>query len=307
MIVIASTRSDVERILIQVFQKYAPQIAITTPDQPEAKQAHTAACWFPDLAQLKQLPQLDLLHSIAAGVEHLDLSHAQKQYRVCRVLDATHQQGMSDYVLWGILYFQRHFDRYIAQAQQKIWQQQRQRSRQDLCVGVMGLGHMGAFVAQALAELGYRVVGWSNSAKQLKNVVSFSGLAERGEFLAQCDVLVNLLPLTPATQGIVNAELLAQLKSGAALIHCGRGQHLVQEALLAALDAGQLSGAILDVFEQEPLAQDHPYWQHAKILVTPHIASHAPLSAVVQQIVENDLRLKQGQALLYEVDINRGY
>lgn len=307
MIVIASTRPEVERILMQVFQKHAPHIAITTPNQPEAKQARTAACWFPDLAQLQHLPQLNLLHSIAAGVEHLDLAHAPQQYRVCRVLDATHQQGMLDYVLWGILYFQRHFDRYIAQAQQQIWQQQRQRSRQDLCVGVMGLGHMGAFVAQALAELGYRVVGWSNSAKQLNHVTSFSGLAQQGQFLAQCDVLVNLLPLTPATQGIVNAELLAQLKSGAALIHCGRGQHLVQEALLAALDTGQLSGAILDVFEQEPLLKDHPYWQHPKILVTPHIASHAPLSAVVQQIVDNDLRLQQGQNLLHEVDLTRGY
>lgn len=307
MIVIASSRPEVEKILIQVFKKYAPEMPITTPNTPQALQARTAACWFPDLSQLQQLPQLQLLHSIAAGVEHLDLAHLDHQYRVCRVLDQVHQQGMLDYVLWGVLYFQRAFDRYFTQAKQQIWQQQRQRSRQDICIGVMGLGHMGAFVAQALADLGYQVRGWSNSAKQLLNVDSFVGVKQQKAFLADCDILINLLPLTDATLAIFDQRLFQQLKKGAALIHCGRGQHLVEQDLLAALDTGQLSGAILDVFDQEPLAKSHPYWQHPHIVVTPHIASHAPMSAVVKQIIENNLRLQHGHALEHEVDLSRGY
>ena len=307
MIVIASSRPEVEQILIQVFQKYAPDVPVTTPNTPEALQASTAACWFPDLVQLQHLPHLKLLHSIAAGVEHLDLAKLADQYRVCRVLDPTHQQGMLDYVLLGVLYFQRSFDAYFAQAQQQVWRQQRQRSRQEICVGVMGLGHMGAFVAEGLAHLGYQVCGWSNSSKQLKSVDSFVGLAQRDAFLSQCDILINLLPLTQTTHGILNQALFAQLKKGAALIHCGRGQHLVEQDLLLALNDGQLSGAILDVFEQEPLEPAHPYWQHSKIIVTPHVASHAPMSAVVAQIIANDLSLKNGQALTHEVDIGRGY
>ncbi len=307
MILIASSRPEVEKILIKVFEKYAPEIPITTPNTPQALQARTAACWFPDLAQLKQLPQLQLLHSIAAGVEHLDLAQLHAPYRVCRVLDQVHQQGMLDYLLWGVLYFQRAFNHYFDQAQQRIWQQHRQRSRQELCIGVMGLGHMGAFVAQALADLGYQVRGWSNSTKQLLNVQSFVGRNQQAKFLADCDILINLLPLTDATYALFDQQLFQQLKKGAAFIHCGRGQHLVEQDLLTALDTGQLSCAILDVFEHEPLAPTHPYWQHPKIVVTPHIASHAPMSAVVKQIIDNDFRLQSGQDLRHEVDLTRGY
>ncbi len=307
MIVIASSQPEVEKILIKVFQNYAPEIAITTPGTPESHQAYTAACWFPAQDQLDQLPNLKLLHSIAAGVEHLSLAQLAPHYRVCRVLDQVHQHGMLDYVLWGVLYFQRSFDRYLAQAQQQIWQQLRQRERQELCIGVMGLGHMGAFVAQGLANLGYQVRGWSSSPKNILNVESFAGLEEQAEFLSACDILINLLPLTAATQAMLNHQLFQQLKKGAALIHCGRGQHLVEDELLAALESGQLCGAILDVFEHEPLAPQHPYWQHEKIFITPHIASHAPMSAVVEQIIANDLRLQRGQTLLHEVNIVRGY
>lgn len=307
MIVINSSRPEVEQILFKAFQKYAPDCAVTRADAPEAAQATTAACWFPDLAQLHRLPNLQLIHSIAAGVEHLDLANLKRNYRVCRVLDTVHQQGMLDYVLWGVLYVQRYFDRYLAQAKQQLWQQHKQRSRQDICIGIMGLGHMGAFVAQELAKLGYRVQGWSHSAKQLTNVQHFNGTAQLAEFLAPCDVVVNLLPLTRQTHALFNHTLWAQFKKGAALIHCGRGQHLVESDLIAALNTGQLSSAILDVFEDEPLHQDHAYWQHPQIMVTPHIASHAPMSAVVAQIIDNHQRLAHGEPLRYEVDVARGY
>lgn len=133
------------------------------------------------------------------------------------------------------------------------------------------------------------------------------GQEQLSEFLAQSQILINLLPLTEENTGILSAELFQQLPEQAALIHVGRGQHLIEQDLLDALDSGHLRGAIVDVFEQEPLPVDHPFWQHEKIVVTPHVASHAPMSIVVEQILENDRRLNQGLDLCHQVDVNKGY
>ena len=157
MIVISSTVPNIEAILVKSFQKYAPEDSFCTVDSPEAEQATTAACWFPDLEKLQQLPKLGLIHSIAAGVEHLNLNEIRPDQAVCRVLDPHHQKGMFDYLLWGVLYFQRYFDRMIQQQKQQLWKQYRQSYSQHIQIGIMGLGHMGAYVAERFADMGYQV------------------------------------------------------------------------------------------------------------------------------------------------------
>lgn len=143
MIVISCKIPEIEKILLKVFQKYAPEGTYCLPESEQAQQATTAACWFPDIEQLKQLPQLKVIHSIAAGIEHLDLNLIDPSYLVCRVIDEQHQKGMFEYLLWAVLYYQRQFDRAINQQKQQLWKQYRQFSCQDIQIGVMGLGHMG--------------------------------------------------------------------------------------------------------------------------------------------------------------------
>src|SRR5690606_40007538 len=138
----------------------------------------------------------------------------------------------------------------------------------------------GAYVAERLADMGYQVSGWANSPKEIDQVKSYVGSEQLSGFLAQSQILINLLPLTEDNTSILSAELFQRLPEQAALIHVGRGQHLIEQDLLNALDSSQLRGAIVDVFEQEPLAAEHPFWQHEKIVVTPHVASHAPMSVV---------------------------
>lgn len=307
MIVISSSIANIEQILIKAFQKHAPAQSFCTLDSPDAAKATTAACWFPDVQRLKQLSDLKVLHSIAAGVEHLNLKHIRTDQMVCRVLDTHHQKGMFDYLLWGVLYFQRSFDYMRQQQKQQNWKQHRQSYSHHISIGIMGLGHMGGYVAKRFADLGYVVSGWSNSPKQITGVQSYVGAEQRQTFLAKSQILINLLPLTDSNHGILSAELFQQLPEQAALIHVGRGQHLVESDLLHALDRDHLRGAIIDVFEQEPLQPAHPFWQHEKIVITPHVASHAPMSVVVEQIVENDRRLQQGLPLLHQVDLAKGY
>lgn len=307
MIVISSTVPNIEAILVKSFQKYAPAGSFCTVDSPEAEQATTAACWFPDLEKLNQLRKLGLIHSIAAGVEHLNLNEIRPDQAVCRVLDPHHQKGMFDYLLWGVLYFQRYFDCMIQQQKQQLWKQYRQSYSHHIQIGIMGLGHMGGYVAERFADMGYQVSGWSNSAKEIDQVKSYAGSEQLSDFLAQSQILINLMPLTADNTGILSEQLFKKLPDQAALIQVGRGQHLIEQDLLNALDSGHLRGAILDVFEKEPLTQDHPFWQHEKIVVTPHVASHAPMSVVVEQILENDRRLNLGLDLCHQVDVNKGY
>ena len=307
MIVLSSSIPDIQDILIKVFQQYAPKNSYCLADSPEAQYATTAACWFPDMEKLRTLPKLRLIHSVAAGVEHLNLSEIGSDQFVCRILDEHHQKGMFDYLHWGVLYYQRHFDRFMQQQRQQLWKQHNQNYSHDIQIGIMGLGHMGGYVAERFSAMGYRVSGWSKSLKQLTNVSSYVGVEQRAEFLAKSQILINLMPLTSENTGILSKSLFEQLPDQAALIQVGRGQHLVEQDLLNALDSGVLRGAIIDVTKQEPLSISHPFWQHEKILVTPHIASHAPMSVVVQQILENDQRVQANLPLYNQVDLAKGY
>ncbi|KAA8730984.1 glyoxylate/hydroxypyruvate reductase A [Acinetobacter qingfengensis] len=307
MIVIASTVPKVEKILYDAFLQYAPEDSFCLPDDIRATQATTAACWFPDIEKIKQLPNLQLIHSMAAGVEHLNLEKIDVNYQVCRIVDDKHKQGMLNYLQWGILYYQRDFDLYLSQHKQQLWQQWPQHNPQDISIGIMGLGELGAYVAEHLAQQDYQVVGWSKSPKNLNNITCYTDWNDFDAFLSKSQILINLLPLTPETKGILSEATFAKLPQGAALINSGRGDHLVVEDLQEYLNSGHLRGAILDVFPNEPLDQHSVLWSEPKVLITPHIASHTSLKIVVEQILENDQRLKNAESLLNQIDVKRGY
>ena len=174
-------------------------------------------------------------------------------------------------------------------------------------VGVLGLGSLGQATLAQLVALGFECAGWSRSRHAIEGVRCLAGAAELGPFLAHTDILVCLLPLTDETRGFLNASLFERLPTGAALVHAGRGPQLVVPDLLAALDAGHLSEAVLDVTDPEPLPPGHPLWLHERVRITPHIASMTqPLSAA-HAVIDNLRRFQRGQALLGQVDRKRGY
>jgi len=214
---------------------------------------------------------------------------------------------MSEYILTAVLYHTRQFDLFQQDKSRKKWQARRPLHPKNVRVGIMGLGHLGVDAAQKLHWMGFQVSGWSRTVKHVEGLTTWAGANALQEFLAQADVLVCLLPLTRATQGILDSRTFARLPAGAYLINAARGEHLVEEDLLAALDSGHLSGACLDVFRQEPLPESHPFWTHPAITMTPHIASLTDPKAVAPQLVENYRRVHSGLAPLHVIDIEKGY
>lgn len=267
-----------------------------------------AVCWYPPPGLLSKMPRLGLVQSLAAGVDHLACDPALPLVPVCRIVDPEMGSGMAAYVAWAVIHRQRAMGRYLESAQATRWQEQPIVSPARHRVGIAGLGALGLRCASALQALGYPVRGWSRSAKgELPpGIEAFHGDHGRDAFLAGCDTLVNLLPLTDDTRGVLNARLFARLPPGAHLVNVGRGQHLVEEDLLAALNSGQLGAATLDAFMTEPLPSSHPFWEHPLILVTPHIATRTRPEIIARQTFENLRRIRQGESLA-TVDRARGY
>jgi glyoxylate/hydroxypyruvate reductase A len=264
--------------------------------------------WKHPRGEMKKFPRLRCIASLGFGVDHIlrdpDLPAG---VAVTRIVDAGMVAAMSAYVLTAVLAHIRQFDLYCRDQAHGTWKPRIPRDHRQARVGIMGLGHLGADAARKLHGLGFPVFGWSRTAKTIEGVASFAGDDALDDFLSQADVLICLLPLTPATQGILNHWTFSKLPAGAYLINVARGEHLVEEDLLAALDSGHLSGACLDVFRQEPLPESHPFWGHPLVTVTPHVASLTYPRDVAPQIVANYHRVRAGQAPLHAVDLARGY
>lgn len=299
--------------LVPAFQAACPGVDLRLlPDLGTLQQIEAAACWQPPPGVLATLPGLRLVQSLAAGIDHLTNDPAlPRQVPLCRIVDPEMASGMAAYVVWAVVHHQRHMGRFLQQAGQQLWKVQPVQPTRQHTVGIAGLGFLGQTCAQALLALGYRVRGWRRSAPPpagvASEVVLFHGDAQRADFLAGCDTLVNLLPLTEATRGVLDAALLAQLPRGAHLVNVGRGDHLVQADLLAALASGQLAAATLDTFAQEPLPAGHPFWLHPQITVTPHIATRTHPAVIVQQTLDNLAALRAGHRPDAAVDLARGY
>lgn len=278
------------------------------PQAGELKDIEFALVWNLGHGILKTFPNLRVIFSLGAGVDHLFADpNLPRQVPVCRVVDKNLTQRMTEYVaLHALRYHRRQPELDVLQRETK-WDELYNPTAQERAVGVMGLGVLGADAAKRLAMLGFKVAGWSRSAKSLPGVESFHGSAGLEPFLARTEILICLLPLTPATEGILDRKLFAKLPKGAALINAARGRHLVEADLLAALESGQLAHAALDVFRTEPLPQEHPFWRHPRVTISPHIASITDPRTTADLVAENVRRFRAGEPLLYVVDPDHGY
>jgi glyoxylate/hydroxypyruvate reductase A len=256
--------------------------------------------------EFPHLPRLRGIQSTWAGVNHLMQGASLPDgVPVARMVDDGLTCSMTEYLVFQVLdHFRQGPLLRQAQARQQ-WMEGLQPRRGT--VGVMGLGALGLDAARQFASLGLTLRGWSRTPKTVPDVICHAGMEQLSEFLAGCDLLICLLPLTAETRGILSGTLLAQLPKGACLINAARGPHLVDDDLIAALDSGHLSRAVLDVFHAEPLPSDHPFWRHPRITVTPHIAAITRAGTGATLIVENHRRALAGQELINQVDRRLGY
>jgi glyoxylate/hydroxypyruvate reductase A len=268
-------------------------------------QAEVAVCWNTPPDVYARMPRLALVHGITAGIDNIVEHHDLRDTRVCRVIDTAQTRGMVEYIQWGVTYFQRDFDRVLAQQARSEWKRPVLRAAEDCRVGVLGLGAMGTTVAHALAANGYKVSGFSRTLRSVESVKCLAGEAQWPTFLSSLDTLVCMLPLTPATRHLLARKTFDMLPRGAGLIHAGRGEQLVPEDLRDAIASGQLRGAVIDVFPQEPLPPDDPLWRTPGIVVTPHMATMASTEIILSQIIGNVERLRSGEELVNAVDVFR--
>ena len=247
------------------------------------------------------------MFNIGAGVDALLRLRLPAGCTVVRLDDAGMAVQMAEYVCHALIRHFREFDEYEASAQAGRWSYRKPRERRDFPVGVMGLGVLGERVAQALAQFEFPVNGWSRSPKAIGGIRTFSGQNGFHDFLAASRVLVNLLPLTPDTQNILNRDTLSRLQPGGYLINVARGAHLVEDDLLALLDSGHLAGAQLDVFRTEPLPAGHPFWNHPRIVATPHTSARTLRDESIAQIAGKIVALERGETIAGVVDPAYGY
>ena len=290
-----------------LLERELPGVAVASWPEPAARDADIVVCWKPEAGALAAMPKLKLIHAIAAGVDNILSDPTLPDLPLCRIVDPGITSAMTEFVLWGALYFHRDFDRMISNARDGLWCRYDQRAARDRRIGILGLGELGTAAAVRLVELGFAVSAWSRSPRRLAGVQTYSGADALDAFLSETEILVSLLPLTPSTVGLLNAERLSRLPRGAALILCSRGEHLVLDDLVGLLRNGHLRGAVLDVFEQEPLPAEHPLWREPGVLVTPHMAAIASWEVIAQQVADNAKRLLRGEPLLNVVDRVRGY
>lgn len=280
------------------------QIEVWAPGAPPGDYA---VVWAPPQAFLDEQPQLKALFNLGAGVDALTQLRLPATMKLVRLDDAGMSVQMAEYVVHALIRHFREFDGYAADVAQGKWSFRKPRLREDFPVGIMGLGVLGQRVARAVQAFEFPVLGWSRSARQVHGVRAYAGAEQFNEFLAETRVLVCLLPLTAETEGILNRDTLARLRPGGYLINVARGGHLVEEDLIPLLDGGQLAGATLDVFRQEPLPAGHPFWRHPKITLTPHTAARTLRDESVAQIASKIARLERGESIAGIVDPNKGY
>ncbi len=267
-----------------------------------------AIVWLPEPGWLKTFPNLRCIVSIGAGIDHvLRDPELPQDVPIIRTTGTDLSVRMREYVSLHVLRLHRRLPEVEAAQSVREWRQIVEPPAHARKIGIMGLGNLGADCARTLATIGFDVAGWARSEKSIDGVTCFSGDKSRAEFLRRSEILVCMLPLTPATEGILNAELFAELPEGAKVINVARGQHLVEADLLQALDSGQIGAATLDVFHQEPLPDDHPFWDHPDILVTPHIASLIDPVAGGERIADNLKRFIVGETVEDLVTPGKGY
>jgi len=274
--------------------------------------ADYALVWHPPVEML-QGRSLKAVFALGAGVDsilsqlnaHPDM--LPESIPLFRLEDTGMALQMQEYAVSQVLHWFRRFDDYQAQKQQARWQALDEYQREDFTIGILGAGVLGAKVAESLQSWGFPLRCWSRSRKSWPGVKSFAGENELSDFLQETRVLINLLPNTSETRGIINVSLLNQLADNAYLLNLARGVHVVEDDLLQALESGKLKGAMLDVFSKEPLPASSPLWAHPRVAMTPHIAAVTRPNEAIEYIARTITRLEQGEPVTGQVDRTRGY
>jgi len=278
------------------------------PDAGDLGEIDYAFVWGNTPGFMRQFPNLKAVFSLGAGADTLLRdTNLPPDLPIVRMLEPEMTTEMSDFVSLWVAYYHRSMHEYAVAQPEAAWRPIRPPLNAQRTVGIMGLGELGARCAADLAAAGYAVRGWSRHRKKLENIECFAGKDEFGTFLARTQILVCLLPLTPETENILNKRLFDRLPTGACVVNVGRGRHLVDEDLLAALAEGRLAGATLDVFRTEPLPQDHPFWRHPRIKVIPHAAAFTHPETAVQSLADNLRRAMTGAPMVGVVDRALGY
>lgn len=293
----------------QLLQKLQPDLDLRIyPDLKNLDDIDFVIAWRPPFGILRKFPHLRCIASLGAGVDHLlsdpDLPH---EIPIVRIVDPAMSLEITQYIVATVLYWIKRFDFWAENQKQKLWIKEPPFNYLDRTVGIMGIGFLGKHAAETLHNLGIKVIGWSQSPKHIPGISCFHDLEQLNNFLSQTSVLICLLPLTPKTQNILNSKNFALLPKGAYLINLARGKHLVEADLVSALDSGQLSGACLDVFSEEPLPENHIFWTHPKIRITPHIAAVTNLSTALPQIFENYKKMLANKELVNTINRKKGY
>jgi len=298
---------------LQEFSRALPEAEFRHWQAGDTSPADVAVVWRPPRELFAGRHDMRAVFNLGAGLDFiLGLERAHpgtlpKQALLVRIEDAGMAQQMAEYVLFAVMRYLRRFDDYARAQAERRWQVLEPHSRGTFTIGVLGLGVLGAHVARVLASLGLPVRGFSRHPKRIEGIDCYAGEKEFGAFLDGAMVLVNLLPSTPETDGLLNARTFARLARGAYLINIARGAHLVESELLDALAEGQVAAATLDVFQQEPLPADHPFWGHPDITITPHCSAETLRDEGLRQIVRKIRALSRGEAISGVVDVARGY
>ena len=292
----------------RIFAERRPDLPFHVwPETGDPAAVRYLAAWLPPNDMPTRFPNLEVLFSVGAGVDQFDMAALPTQLPLVRMVEPGIIGGMVEYVSMAVLALHRDMPAYRAQQARQDWRAIRVVPALRRRVGILGLGELSRAVLAALAPFGFPLSAWSRSRHEVPGVACHAGAEELPRFLAGCDILVCLLPLTAQTRGILDAALFAQLPAGAALVNAGRGGHLVQQDLLAALDSGRLSAAVLDVADPEPLPPGHPFWTHPRIWLTPHVASQTQPETAVEAVLANLDRHARGEPMVGLVDRVRGY
>ena len=290
-------KADPDRAAVweQRFARQVPRLPFRVwPDVGDPGEVRFLAAWLPPANLAATFPNLEVLFSVGAGVDQLNLAQIPAHVKLVRMIEPALGATMAEYVGFAVVALHRDMPLYLSQQRERVWREHRVRPAGGSRVGVMGTGLMGAAAIERVRALGFDCAGWNRQV-------------DLDAFLARTDILVCLLPLTDNTRGILDRRLFDRLPEGAALVSAGRGGHLVEADLLDALDRGRLRAAIVDVCETEPPAQGHAFWDHPKVWLTPHIASTTQPGSAVEAVLANLARHERGEPMVGLVDRDRGY
>lgn len=308
-IVIICPNERYTKFWVDGLREKAPHFEIETyPDDTNREKTEFVMAFDPPKNVFDKYPNLKVVGSMGAGVQSiLNNPSLPENVEVTKVVQTEHQQDIAEFVLALCLSHLKNLMIYTQNKTQQLWEPHKYKRAEETTVGIMGIGAIGQVIGKLLVQNYFKVTGWSSSEKDIENIQTFHGSNQKEAFLKTADILVCILPLTKETEGILNTKVFEKLPEGAYLINVGRGGQLVEQDLLEALEKGQLSGAALDVFQQEPLPENHPFWQEKNIMITPHVAGNTHTDLAAEDVLRNYKAMKTGNKLIHKVNRKKGY